>query len=232
MAGGGGEVEIARAARVSRPSWVNLRTVLGVLLFAAALVAGNGILAASKTTVDVWVAARDLPQDAVLGPGDLEPAAVKLPDRLLGGYVLTARALEGQALTRPLHAGELVPLGWLAPVGAGTGGRSITLPVEPEHAVGGDLRAGDRVDVLATFDAGDVRARTTVLARAVDVIGVVEAEGVSFGDDAIVGVTLSVTPDEAARLAFAARTGEIDIARVDGPAAGSGSAAVTADDVR
>jgi Flp pilus assembly protein CpaB len=225
-------VELAQAARVTRPSWVNLRTTLGLLLFGAALVAGNGILAASKTTVNVWVAARDLPQDKVLGPGDLEPAPVKLPARLLSGYVLTGRALEGETLTRPLHAGELVPLGWLAPEGAPAGARSITVPVEPEHAVGGDLRAGDRVDVLATFDAGDDRARTTLLARAVNVIEVVEADGVSFGEDSIVGVTLSVTPDEAARLAFAARTGQIDVVRVDGPAQGPGGSTVTSGDFR
>lgn len=223
-------MEIAQARRVARPAWVNLRTVLGLLLFAAALVAGNGILTAGKTTVDVWVAARDLPQDAVIGPGDLEPAAVRLPDRLLSGYVPTGRGLEGETITRPLHAGELVPLGWLAPAAAAAGGRSITVPVEPEHAVGGALRAGDRVDVLATFDAGDLRARTTLLARAVEVVEVVEAEGVALGDDLLVGVTLSVTSDQAARLAFALRTGEIDVVRVDAPGAKSGAATVTSGD--
>ena len=223
-------MQIAQAARTARPSWVNLRTVLGVALFAVALLGGNRILAASKTTVDVWVAAHDLPQDAVIAPGDLEPAAVKLPTDLLAAYAPAGEALEGRVITRPIHAGELVATSWLASSATPSGARSITIPVEPEHAVGGALRSGDRVDVLATFNSGDVRARTTVLARGVDVVETVKAGAIGFGDEALVGITLSVSPQEAARLAFAIRTGEIDVVRVDGPAAATSRSTITGGD--
>jgi pilus assembly protein CpaB len=222
-------VEVAQAARVARPAWVNLRTVLGVILFSLALLGGNRLLAASKTTVDVWVATRDLPRDSLIAAGDVEAEAVKLPSRLLAAYAPATETLVGRVVTRPLHAGELVARGWLATSAAPSGARSLTVPVEPEHAVGGALRAGDRVDVLATFDAGDVRARTTLLARGVDVLEVVKAGALAFGDEAVVGVTLSVTPQEATRLAFALRTGEIDVVRVDGPAAGGASTVTSRD---
>lgn len=220
-------MEIAQAARATRPTWVNVRTVLGVMLFGLSLLGGQRILAAGRTTVDVWVAAHDLPQNSVIAPGDLEPAAVKLPAALLPSYLGTAETLEGQVVTRPLHAGELVARSWLAQSPTPSGARSITIPVEPEHAVGGTLRSGDRVDVLATFDAGDLRARTTILARGVDVLETVKAGALAFGDESLVGVTLSVSPQEAARLAFAVRTGEIDVVRVDGPADAPLSSTVT-----
>ena len=140
-------------------------------------------------------------------PADLNPQA--LP---------TAAAVTGETLTAAARAGELVPRDWVSPGPVVASGRSLTIPVSPEHAVGGHLRIGDRIDVFATFNAGDVRARTTAAARAVEVVGSVEAGGLITGEEATVGITVAVTPEEAARLAFAIRTGEIDIARVEAPA--------------
>lgn len=211
-------MEVAGARRVARPSWVNLRTALGLMLFSAALFGGQRILGTVEATDEMWVAARDLPQDAVLAPGDLEAVSVDLPARLADGYAPAAASLDGRVLTRPVHAGELVATGWLAPAFDEHAGRSMTIPVDAEHAVGGALRAGDRVDVLATFDAGNVRARTVVLARSVDVLDVVEAGALAFGEETMVGLTLAVGPEQATRLAFASQTGVIDVVRVDGAA--------------
>lgn len=210
-------MEVRQATRVGRPSWVNVRTSLGLLLFAAALLTGNRVLASANTTIDVWAAARDLPEGTKLVAGDLRPAAVKLPARLLPDYVRTSRPLDGVVLTRPVHGGELIPLGWLAAEGDRPDVRAMAIPIEPEHAVGGALRPGDRVDVLATFDASDARARTTVLARGVDVLEVVRTEGITLGDDVVTAVTLAVDAQDAVRLAFAVRTAELDVVRVDGP---------------
>jgi pilus assembly protein CpaB len=210
-------VDVAPARRLGRPSWVNLRTVLGLLLFSASLLGGQRILAASETSDQMWVAARDLPEGAVVASGDVELAAVSLPSRLSAAYAGAGESLTGTSLTRPVRAGELVATAWLAAAPGTSPGRSMTIPVEPEHAVGGALQPGDRVDVLATFDAGNVRARTLVLARAVEVLDVVETGALAFGENTLVGITLAVGPEQATRLAFASRTGEIDVARVDGP---------------
>jgi Flp pilus assembly protein CpaB len=214
-------VEVAQARRAGRPTWVNTRTVLGLLLFSGALLGGNRLLAVSAETDEVWVAARDLAQDTVLGPGDVEAADVKLPAPVAAGYASTSTPVYGEILARPLRAGEIVATGWLARSTDPGAARSITIPVEAEHAVGGALQPGDRVDVLVTFDPENVRARTVVLARAVEVLDVVETGGLAFGEDALVGLTLGVTPEQAPRLAFAVRTGVVDVARVDGPISGS-----------
>lgn len=223
-------MDVPTARRLARPRWANLRTILGIALFAGALVIGRGILEGAKTTVAVWAAAQDLRQDEAIGPEALVRAEVKLPSDVAAAYAAATEDLEGAVLTRPLVAGELVPRAWIAAGPSISAGRSMTIPVTPEHAVGGRLRAGDRVDVYATFDSGDAAARTSVLVRGVEVLDVVETGGLVVGEESVVGLTVAVTPPEAARLAFAIRTAELDFALVAGPAEDEGSATVTAED--
>jgi Flp pilus assembly protein CpaB len=224
-------MDVATARRAVRPGWVNLRTVLGLLLFCGALLGGNRLLASAAETRPVWVAARDLPRDTLLGPGDLEAVDVDLPAHLSAGYASAASSLYGQVLTQPVRAGEIVAVSWLARSTDPSAARSITVPVEAEHAVGGAIEPGDRVDVLVTFDAENVRARTVLLARSVEVLEVVETGSLAFGEDALAGITLGVTAEQAPRLAFALRTGVVDVARVDGPSStGARSATVRSGD--
>jgi hypothetical protein len=48
------------------------------------------------------------------------------------------------------------------------------------------------------------------------VVGVVEAGGLVLNEEAKIGITVAVSPEEATRLAFAIRTGELDVVRVVG----------------
>lgn len=223
-------MDVPSARRLARPRWANARTVLGLVLFAAALLIGRSVLEGAKTTVAVWAAAQDLRQDEALDAGELVRAEVKLPADVAAAYASASEDLEGAVLTRPVVAGELIPTAWLSSGASATAGRSMTIPVTPEHAVGGALRPGDRVDVFATFDSGDARARTSVLVRGVEVLDVVEAGGLVVGEESVVGLTVAVTPGEAARLAFAIRTAELDIALVAGEGDDPGPATVRAGD--
>jgi hypothetical protein len=87
-------------------------------------------------------------------------------------------------------------------------------PFEGQEAaqVGSALALGDDDFVFPSF-----RELGVALARGVDVVDVVEAGGLALGEDLLVGVTLAVGPEQAARLAFASRAGLIDVVRVDGP---------------
>lgn len=223
-------VDLPQARRLARAKWVNARTILGLVLFAMSLVIGRSVLEGARTTVQVWAAARDLRQDEPLTRADLIAAHVKLPSDVAASYAAADADLEGAVLLRPLLAGELIPAGWLSTGPAATTGRSMTIPVTPEHAVGGGLRPGDRVDVYATFEAGSDRVRTSLLVRDVSVLDVVEAGGLVAGEESVVGLTVAVSPAEAARLAFAIRTAELDIARVAGPGTDPGPVTVTAED--
>lgn len=223
-------MDVPAARRFAPPRWANLRTILGLVLFATALLVGRSVLERAKTTVTVWAAAQDLRQDETLDGDELVPAEVKLPAGVAAAYAGTSEDLRGAILTRPLVAGELIPRAWIATGSAVTAGRVMTIPVTPEHAVGGGLRAGDRVDVYATFDSGDARARTSILVREVEVLDVVQTGGLVVGEESVVGVTVAVTPSEAARLAFAIRTAEIDVALVAGAADEPAPGTVRAED--
>lgn len=203
------------------------------MLFALAFLAGQRILQGAENTVEVWAAARDLPSDSELSQSDVEVVDVRMPADLLDRYISASSRVDGDVLTVPVRAGELIPQGWIASEAVAQRGRSMTIPVTPEHAVGGDLRPGDRLDVYATFDAQDIRARTTVVARSVPVLKTVSTGGIVTGEQATIGVTVSVTPQEASRLAYAIRAGEIDIARVDSRSGDSPQpATVTDEDMR
>lgn len=225
-------MDVPAARQIGRPTWINARTVLGVALFAVAFAGGRQVLAGAEATTPVLVATRDLARGEVIEAGDLRSVGVDLPSEILATYATSVRALEGAVATRAVRAGELLPHAWFSETGDRVGdGRSITVPLSPDHAVGGELQPGDHVDVYATFDSGDVRARTSLLVREAEIVEVVSSEGVIMGDQALVGITLSVTPDEAGRLAFAIRTAELDLARVDVPHVDGGAGTVTQGDV-
>jgi Flp pilus assembly protein CpaB len=217
-------MDVSVARTFSRPGWLNLRTTLGLILFALALLAGQRVMAQSASTNEVWVAAHDLGPNSTLVSGDLKAEDVHLSSDMLPRYAAASRDITGATLVRPVAEGELLPLSSLASEAGSDQGRSMTLPVTPEHAVGGQLRPGDRVDIFASFDSGDISARTTLLARSVAVIDVVNQGGFGVADGSMVGITVAVTPSDAARLAFATHNADIDVVRVNGvPGTGSGS---------
>lgn len=223
-------MDVPAARRLEAPIWLNGRTILGLLLFCGAVLGGQRLIESSSATSLVWAAARDLPQDSILGPGDLRPVEIRLPGELAATYIASDVPVEGTVVSRAILEGELLHSGWLAEGATGGDGRAMTLPVPQEHAVGGALRTGDRVDVYATFDPGDVRARTTLLARDVEILEVVTATGFALEEAALVGLTVSVSPEEAARLAFAIRTAELDIVKITGGSTETSTSTVRAGD--
>jgi Flp pilus assembly protein CpaB len=183
------------------------------VLLAAAFVAGNAVLEGAHQTTAVWLAARDLPAGHTLTSSDLRVSDVHLPAGLQTRYVAATSRLDGRVLTRALRQGEMIPAD--ASVSRGAAESSlITVPVAVEHAVGGTLRPGDRVDVIAGFDSGRPTARSVVVARGAQVYRMVDSPGLMTGDGSMIGVTLSVPAEEAARLAFALRNADIDVVRV------------------
>ncbi|MDQ3662463.1 MAG: RcpC/CpaB family pilus assembly protein [Actinomycetota bacterium] len=225
-------MDVPVARRLSKPAWVNLRSALGLLLFCAAFAGAQRVLSEARATTLVWAAARDLPANSTLSSSDLEPVAVKLPSSLLSRYASAATVVVGELTTRSLRRGELLPSLSLAPAGSVKGISSISIPVSPEHAVGGALRPGDRVDVYATFDAADIRARTTSILRNAEVSDVIEASGLVVGGEAAVGIVVSTSPSRAAAIAFALRTGEIDVVRTVGPSDGPSTITIRASDFK
>lgn len=221
-------MEVAEAKRLGTPSWVNARTLLGAILFLVALVGTQRVIAANQRVTTVWSAGRDIPAGTVLGPNDLIPIDVNLPADALDLYASASTPTGSAVVVESLNAGELVPLASLAASGSEVEGRLITIPIGVDHAVGGELRPGDRVDVFASFGAGSPRAVTRLLVSDVEVVDPVRSGGLVADGGSLIGLTLRVPTSEAASVAFAIRNAEIDIVRIAGASGESVDDEVTA----
>ncbi|MPQ99387.1 Flp pilus assembly protein CpaB [Modestobacter sp. I12A-02628] len=199
-----------------------LRQLGALVLVAAALVVAvrppaPGTAGPAPGTPAV-VAARDLPAGTVLAAADLTVADVPVGLRPLGAAGDPAELVD-QVLAGPVQAGELVTRvrlvgpGLWSQVPAG----EVAAPVRlADLAVAGLLRAGDRVDVLASApaDGGSGAVESEVVAPAALVLAV------PTGEEGPVGVAgtgpsgllvLAVPPSTAARLAAAAVTATLTV---------------------
>ncbi|WP_053207591.1 Flp pilus assembly protein CpaB [Jiangella muralis] len=156
--------------------------------------------------VDVVVAARDLPGGVVIDGDDLTLAALP-PDAVPSGAVARSGAVGG-LLAAPVRAGEPITDRRLLGPGLleGWGDDVVATPVRVADAGAvGQLRPGDRIDLLAT--ALDGAARTDVVAADVPVLTVPAAGDGGLAEGAL--VLVAATPDQAAGLATAAVTSRL-----------------------
>lgn len=157
--------------------------------------------------VPVVVAAHPLVRGAVLGEDSLRlqqvPAAFAPPGALRSiaeavGDTLVSDLAEGEAVTRTRVGTAGGPVAAQVPSG-------LRAFVVPSGMPAGSVRAGDHVDVLATF--GGPRPYSDTVASGLEVLSVLEAEQAGFaasgsGADGP-SLVLLVTPDTAERLAYA-----------------------------
>jgi Flp pilus assembly protein CpaB len=221
---------IGRAAR--RLPAVDVRVVTGIVLVAVSVLGGLRLTQAPPAMTRVYVAAADLDAGHVLSHRDLAVAEMRGSAALTRGLERVGRGEPtGRVLRTPLRSGAAVSVDALG--AAVPPGREITVPVTPEHALGGAIRIGDRIDVFASFDKGTDAARTVTVARGATVRGVTRADGL-FGQRAgsMTAITVAVEPDAAVAVAFAARNGELDIVRSRGELDGRGRGRFDADSLR
>jgi Flp pilus assembly protein CpaB len=204
-------------AEPTRPStWRRLAQPMplaGVVLVFAALVGYWSVYSATTARTPVVVAARDLQPGSVLRASDLRTAELAGDAGTMAALV-PERELElvlGQQLAAPVAEGT--PLSRASVAARASGPAAFTLVVPALRALGGSLRPGDRVTVLATFESG-AGARARALARGLRVLEVGKApEGLDAGS-ASVPVTVAVaSPSIAASLALANSEGKIDLLR-------------------
>jgi Flp pilus assembly protein CpaB len=117
--------------------------------------------------------------------------------------------------TRRIAAGEPLVHSALSPAAAPDGLRAMSVPVPAEHAVGGELSVGDRVDVI---NADGPQALYVV--RSAEVIGVAPRRGSAgfSSSSSAFYVSIAVDSDTALRLAAAIRAGKVEVVRATGAA--------------
>lgn len=190
--------------------------VIPLLIATAAAIVFLRLTAPKKAPlVPVVVAAGALKAGHVISPQDVR---IVLVPKALPGELANPAALQGEVLIVSLAPGEAVQQGDVtsavkAPLveRLPQGERAVSLALPPVAAVGYVLQKGDRVDVIATFNAqtGVPSAPISIVALAdVPVLGVrAPAAGATQGL-----VTLEVTPQEAATLELADQVGTVDLA--------------------
>jgi hypothetical protein len=172
-------------------SWLDPRLIIGVVLVVGSMATGFAIISATDRSVQVWALTRDVAASTVLIADDVRPARVRLfdsgPD-----YLGTAQSPAGQAVTRPLVAGELLPA---AAIGTVAPALVVSVPVHPENAP--SMARGQAVDVWAgTKDCGPRRVLAGV---AVQDIRTDDGEALATGTG-LVQVVLRVGRADADRL--------------------------------
>lgn len=187
------------------------------------LAARRAELDAQYAPVKVVVAAKDLRPGMFLSNQTV--AVREVPSAFLHAEAVPAdrwNSVAGRVLARPLRSGEPILMAHLAQdLGAGfssqlePGMRALTFPVDEESSISGMLSPGDRIDIFFTTTSGN---QTVTLPLLTNVPVIATGVRTMTNENQLKGphgqyrtVTVSVTPEHAARITLAQDAGKITI---------------------
>ena len=169
----------------------------------------------SSAPVPVLVANRLIPQGTagdVLGTGGGFEATEVPKANVKEGAVADPSILKGRVAVADIYPGQQLTVADFTPTATATLGsrltgsqRAMTIPIDSVHGMIGQIAGGDRVDVFANLN-GVIKA----IMQNVLVLGVSGGSGggVSSGSSES-SITFRLSPNGAARMAFASDTGKI-----------------------
>ena len=200
------------------------RAVVGGALIALAaslaFAASNADHSAPSHTV--VVARRVIAPGTQLSSADLELRTVAISDELFDKGFSDPDELEYAATLAPIGAGEFLQHSSVRVSGAPVNGVDFSFPIDREHAIDGELRSGDTVDVLATFGSG-LDAQTALLARSVRLTKVTTTDASSVAGAGKLVVTASFADtDKVLDVAHAAQIAALTLVRTTGTNAADG----------
>ncbi len=134
--------------RATRPRWLDVRVIGGVVLVVAAVVVGARVVGASSHTSPVWAATRNLAAGTVITSADLVAVDVNLADTATQYLAADdgSTAVVGSSLGVPVMAGELLPV---SAVQATKAGRVVVIGVAPDRVPPG-VAHGSVIDLYLT----------------------------------------------------------------------------------
>jgi Flp pilus assembly protein CpaB len=196
------------AARVRR---IDLRVLLGLALLLVGVLGTLAIVQQAGQRTPVLVMAHSVQAGQVIGTDDVRVAELGIaPGVATLGAGERARVV-GRRAAVPLERGQVLGPAVVADGPAlGPGQVAMSLALAPEHAAAGQLRAGDRVAVVASGkpDEPSGEVDSGVLLSPVSVLSVLP-QGDGGGEGKLL-VSLAVRPAQAALLARAAQ-GTLDL---------------------
>lgn len=207
----------AQPPLAGRPRLLQPLPLAGLVLILLALLGYWAVFSQTTSRTPVLAATRSLPAGATLSARDLRVVRLAGDREVLAGLV-PAEQLEtalGRRLARPLAAAE--PLSRAALAAPGRASPAFTLAVSALHALAGEIRAGDRVTVLATYGSGQGQAEARAIARGLTVLAVGAPPRGFEQASATIPVTVALPdPSLASALALANSDGKIDLLREGG----------------
>ena len=197
------------AARVRR---IDLRVLLGLALLLAGVLGTLAIVQQAGQRTPVLVMARSVQAGQVIGADDVRVAELGIAPGVATLGVAERARVVGRRAVVPLEQGQVLGPSVVAD-GPALGAEMVamSLALAPEHAAAGQLRAGDRVAVVASgkSDQPSSGEESGVLLSPVQVLSVL-SQGEQNGSDRRLLVSLAVRPAQAALLARAAQ-GTVDL---------------------
>lgn len=205
-----------------RPNAPTGRAVTGGFLVTVAAV---GTFAAYRGASDdrgrdYVVTTRDLPAGHRLERSDLRVEHGDLAMSLASGSFTSQDELEGTVTLAPMGPSDLIQRSQVTGIGdrVPDGASEFSFAIEREHALAGDIRRGEAIDVLATFGTGS-DSYTLVVAQHATVVDTSDAGRATIGSGARLVITLALdSPDQTIALAHATQTAAITIVRTRGDA--------------
>lgn len=170
-----------------------------------------------KTMVSIVAAKKPIPTGAILEPEMLTVRSLPrnvLPD----GCTTDTEMLVGKIAVRPIREGEPISRSYVAEKSRLSHMvppfmRAVTIGIDPVVGVGGFLKPGDKVDVLATFESNGGAATRTVLQNVeLIAIGPSSETGTKISaanSKTLSTATLSLLPAEAEKLVLADTRGQL-----------------------
>lgn len=207
----------------SRLRTVTIAVVFGLLGTMGVAIYVNSVKAAiveSGTKQDVFVATAEVPAGTEVGKAVEEGLLIKaeVPKRYTAdNIVMSVDSYKNQVTLSSIGRGEQLTTSKLRPAGQSEvayrlepGRIAMSIPVDDVVGVGGKIKAGDRVVVLATFTPGPGGVDVSrVLLTGVEVLAVGgEARGGPAGAQKRT-ITLALAPGDAEKLVFAEEKGKV-----------------------
>lgn len=188
--------------------------VAGVLAFLLNLT----VLQGARDTDTFGVASSEIPAGSVLTPElvvftELQTGS-ELAEVLFGIQEIESRY--GSVVVHSMSPGEPFTPSVLRETAAPSGLRAMSIPVAIEHAAGGRISPGDRIDVVSVNDG-----RAAVVARDLEVLDVADRERGGIAGPGAFFVVVGVDVDASLLLAEAMATSRIEVLLATG-ARGSG----------
>ena len=206
----------------------NILIAIGLAVIAAILVSVyvtqyKNHVENGQSGADVYVAARDIPNGtpgAELIDGKyLRKESVKRLD-LVRGAITDTKQIAARYVIEPIYEGDQLSLGRFGEAGAeGAGGqltgaqRAVEVDAKPSQVLAGSLKAGDHVDVVATWSApeGGSHHVSKIVLRDILVLAAPEGGSSSSsvtGGDLGATVQLRVTDTQATKLFYLVKNGD------------------------